>query len=162
MVRRFLLNTAGAAATEMVLMLPVVLALVFATFEGAYFLWSEHIVIKGVRDGARYGGRSDFNLYTGDCTVDAGLTTNIQELTRTGRLTGGTSRLRDWVNSDVTVECARVTSVQTGLYKSFGTAGAPVVTVSTVFTYQTLFGRFTGFDSTLTLRARAQAAVMGL
>ena len=37
---RFLSDTRGAAAVEMALMLPLLLALLFVGFEGGYFLWN--------------------------------------------------------------------------------------------------------------------------
>ena len=61
--RSFLANRSGTAAVEMALSLPIILVLIFSTFEGAHFLWSQHKVIKGVRDGARYAARLPFSKY---------------------------------------------------------------------------------------------------
>ena len=66
MRRRFHLgsDTSGAAAAEMALILPLVLTMMFATFEGAWYLVCEHRVIKGVRDAARYAARLDRAQFT--------------------------------------------------------------------------------------------------
>src|SRR5215217_7313983 len=52
----------GSAAAEMALVLPLLLALMFGSLElGDYFL-SEHVLLKGVRDGAVYAARQDIPL----------------------------------------------------------------------------------------------------
>ena len=44
----------GAAAAEMALVLPILIALMFGSFElGNYFL-NQHVVTKAVRDGLRF------------------------------------------------------------------------------------------------------------
>ena len=49
----------------MALVLPMLFALMFTTFEGGAYMWTEHKVVKGVRDGARYAARLPFDYY--DC-----------------------------------------------------------------------------------------------
>lgn len=154
----------------MALILPLVLALIFGTLEGAYYLWCEHLVIKGVRDGARYAGRLDFSNYvsydSGTKTYSCGSTalsgttlTNVQNLTRTGQLSGGTARISGWVNANVTVTFDCVT--RGGLYEGISNT-APRVTVSTVVSYPALFGAL-GFNmSSLKIASKAQSPVMGL
>ena len=45
--RPFLRDARGAAAAEMALMLPLLVVMLFVTFEGGYFLWNEHKVVTG-------------------------------------------------------------------------------------------------------------------
>jgi len=63
-VRQFLRDTKGASAAEMALVLPLLLVLMFGPFELAHYFWTEHKVVKGVRDGARYASRLGFTNYT--------------------------------------------------------------------------------------------------
>ncbi|WP_197063479.1 TadE/TadG family type IV pilus assembly protein [Novosphingobium malaysiense] len=153
----------GTASAEFVLMLPLLVVMLFAMFEGGYFLYCQHIVTKAVRDGARFAARANFSNYTncGAGTVSATVVSHVQELTRTGTLSGGTARLPGWVNSDVTVTCAYNASFKDGIYK-LETSGAPTVTVSASVKYKPLFGVLGGHSANLHLNASAHAAVMGI
>lgn len=168
--RRFRKCSKGAAAAEMALMLPIMILLLLGTFEGGHFLWSEHKVIKGVRDGARYAGRFRFELF--DCTnttIDNTVETNIKKLTRTGYPTGdnptvaGTDNpvVPGWDDSEVTVTLTCDSTTNTGIYQDVS-GGAPIVEVSASVPYTSLFGML-GFDtSNIKLNASAQSAVMGV
>lgn len=170
--RTFLRDCSGAAAAEMALILPMLVTLLFVTFEGSYFLWNEHKVVKGVRDGARYAGRLAFSNYS-SCAAAPNAPTalsttaanTIKEVTRTGRMSGGTPTVAGWANAHVTVTCD-IVSGQAGIYAA-NAGSAPRVTVSAAVPYPdspltSLAGVF-GFDaSSITLRASANAAVMGL
>ena len=168
-VRQFLHDTKGASAAEMALVLPLLLVLMFGPFELAHYFWTEHKVVKGVRDGARYASRLGFTNYTCSDLTNATLKTQVQEITRTGQVSGGVAVVPDWVNDDVTVavdcpDAALDTSgdsaVQTGIYT--GMDNAPIVTVSTTVTYTSLFQTL-GFDTSgLTVSASSQSAVMGI
>jgi hypothetical protein len=168
----FLGDRKGSAAAEMALILPLLLVVLFVAFEGGYFLWNEHKVVKGVRDGARYAGRLAFSQY-GGCPASPGAPAaftgpglnSIQEITRTGKISGGTSSLVGWQNSHVTVTCDFVAS-SGGLY-STNAGNAPRVTVSASVPYPsspiTSLVGVLGFNPAgITLNASAQAAVMGL
>lgn len=171
---RFLRDQRGAAAAEMALILPLLVVLLFVTFEGGYFLWNEHKVVKGVRDGARYAGRLDFTKYTCPSTVDAATETSIKNVTRTGFPTAdnpnimGTDdpMIRGWTNTvpGVTVTLSCVGSMG-GLYAA-NSDNAPVVTVSASVPYpdSPLSGLadVLGFNTDINLNARAQSPVMGL
>ena len=50
----------GAAAAEMALVAPLLLILMFGSFEVGKFFWDEHLVTKAVRDGARFAARQSF------------------------------------------------------------------------------------------------------
>ena len=152
-------------------MLPLMIIILFGMFEGGHFLWSEHKVIKGVRDGARYAARQGFDKY--DCgsttLADTTLEDNIKNVTRTGYPTAdnpavaGTDNptLPGWDSAKVTVSVDCDSTTTTGLYVAVS-GGAPRVTVTADVPYLPLFGSI-GFDvSSLSLKGDAQAAVMGL
>lgn len=154
----------GAAAAEMALVTPVLVVLMFGSFElGNYFL-SEHVVVKAVRDGARYASRQGFTNFTCPNTVNSTVVSNIQSVTRTGAVSGGTNRLRGWTNNStvtVTLSCTSVGSTYSGIYK--GMTDVPVVTVAASVPYSSLFQTL-GFITSgpLSLNAQSQSAVMGI
>lgn len=148
----------------MALVLPMLIILMFGGMEGGYYLWSEHKVLKAVRDGARYASRQAFDKF--DCaggTVSDPAKTNIQNLTRTGRTdTSGSPKVPNWTaNSTVVVTVACDPAKNTGLYSEMPN-GAPIVRVSANFAYPSLFFNLGFAASSLSLRASSQAAVMGL
>jgi Flp pilus assembly protein TadG len=171
-LRTLLGDRRGAAAAEMALMLPFLLTLLFVTFEGGYFLWNEHKVVKGVRDGARYAARLPFSRYAG-CPVapdaPAAVTdptlTAIRQVTRTGKLSGGTPTLGGWLDTHITVTCDQVAGAG-GLFDA-NAGRAPRVNVSAAVPYPpspiTALAGVLGFDADgITLRASAHSSVMGL
>jgi Flp pilus assembly protein TadG len=161
-LRSFLGGTGGTAAAEMALMLPLLVMLLMGTFEGGYFLWSEHKVVKGVRDGARYAARQDFSDFTcSSDTIDSTVADNVKNLTRTGTADGsGNDAVPGWTNDDITVTLSCDDATDTGIYADLGTA--PRVKVSASVPYPSLFGSL-GFNTiSIHLNASAQSAVMGL
>lgn len=169
-IRALYRNNSGAAAAEMALLLPLLIIMMFGPFELANYFWTEHKVVKGVRDGARFASRLGFVNYTcADGLTDTGLEDQVKEVTRTGVVSGGTANIVGWVNDDVTVNvtCPDAAvddsgdaSVTTGIYN--GMENAPIVTVSTTVTYTSLFQTL-GFDATgLSVNASSQSAVMGI
>ena len=177
MSRRLLLRIAycgkGAAAAEMALVTPLLIILMFGAFElGNYFL-SEHVVVKAVRDGARYASRMGFANYncssasTGTAVGDPVLT-NTRNLVRTGQVfSGGTQRLAGWTDEttiSVTYDCvdaSAATPPYTGIYR--GMSYVPVVQVAVEgLEYTTLFNNLGFSSSTLELNAESQASVMGI
>ena len=168
-IRSFLSCQNGAAGAEMALMVPLLMTIMFGTFELSNYFWTEHKVVKGVRDGARYAARLSFSNYTcGGAISDATLETRIKEVTRTGLIAGGTANVADWGNDDVTIEVScpdaalddsEDEAVTTGIYGNLD--NAPIVTVSATVSYTSLFGTL-GFDTAeLNVSASSQAAVMG-
>ena len=178
-ISKFLGNSNASAGAEMALMMPILFALIFTTFEGGNYMWTEHKVLKGVRDGARYAARLPFDYYS--CTSPTLVTptgivtaatsdspatreTQIKNLTRTGQISGGGPKVSGWSDAqiDVTVSCNA--TYNQGLYSSVS-GGAPVVTVrinDNGVPYPSILGLL-GFDtSDLVVRARASAAVTGL
>ena len=157
LLRRLLANTRASAATEMALVTPLLLLLLFGTFEvGNYFL-SEHVVQKGVRDAARYASRLPISSYPA-CNPTDPVRVQIKRLARTGAPDGTALRLRGWTADDMTtVTLACDTSgTHTGIYTVYPFPdGVPVITVSARVPYLSLFGLL-GLGN---LNAASQSAV---
>src|SRR5687767_4506400 len=94
---RLACDRAGTAAAEMALSLPLLLILLFGSFELGYYFLSEHVVQKAVRDAARYASRLPMSSYP-SCDPVTGVTAaareDIQKLARTGHPEGTTARLQ--------------------------------------------------------------------
>lgn len=149
----------------MALITPLVLVLIFTMAEGGYYLWSEHKVIKGVRDAARYAGRLDFSKYTCPSTIDGTAKTAIENLARTGELSGGTPKVPNWDGSsqaeaEATISCTGAGTTG-GLYGVVA-GNAPRVKVSATVPYPSLFGALGFTNATIYLRAEAESPVVGL
>jgi hypothetical protein len=171
LLRRLVSDCSGAAAAEMALITPLLITLMFGSMElGNYFL-NQHVVVKAVRDGARYAGRLPVSNYTctsGSATgsISAG-EAGIKNLTRTGAIAAPlpTPRLKYWTDSaTITVSVRCVPKASYGLTFAPLLGDVPVVKVSAAVPYAngSLFGAL-GFNSTgLYLRAASEAAVMGI
>lgn len=151
----------GAAAAEMALVVPLLVTLLFGSFEmGKYFL-DAHRVQQAVRDGARFAGRQGF--VDMPCGGTATADPQIRNLVRTGTTaSGGTPRLTYWTNpATITVT---ITCDSTGTYSAAGiytivSGGARRVTVSAIVPYDSLLGiRLTGAN----INASSESAVMGI
>ena len=153
-------DQSGAAAAEMALILPLVLALLFTTFEGSYYMICEHRVVKGVRDAARYAARLDLSNYACPGATFSGSLPTVQNLTRTGALSGGTATVPGWINSDVTVAVTCATG-QGGIYAATG-GNAPQVRISTRLAYPSIMGTLGFTNATIYIGAAAQSPVMGI
>jgi Flp pilus assembly pilin Flp len=165
-------DRSGAAAVEMALVLPLLLVLMFGSFDvGNYFL-SEHAVQKAVRDAARYAARLPMTNYP-SCTVPSGGTAEVQtqRVARTGDPDGdydndgsADQRLIGWTSDSmatVTIACPGTgTYNNAGIYTDFPN-GAPVITVGATVPYKTFFGSLGLGASTINLYAQSQAAVIG-
>ncbi|WP_066819458.1 TadE/TadG family type IV pilus assembly protein [Sphingomonas mali] len=154
----------GSAAVEMALVTPMFLILGFGSVDlGNYFL-SEHAVLKGVRDGARYASRR----YPVNCvavtTDTSAIAVATQNLVRTNTIDGtGAPRLNGWSSNTtivVSVACNTNATYRGGIYTA-STAGAPVVSVTATVPYPSLFKAFGITKTTINLNATAQAAVVG-
>lgn len=166
LLRRLFREVHAAAAAEMALVLPLLLTIMFGAFEiGNYFL-NEHILVKAVRDGARFAARQNFDNYSA-CSGAVGdpILTNTRNVVKTGVIAGGTDRLPYWTATtiSVTMACTTTTGGQTmsGIYRG-RTSGAPIVTVSATVPYTPVLNSFGFTGAGLNLNASQQAAVMGL
>lgn len=186
LINPILASSTGSAAAEMALVTPLLLTLMFGSFElGNYFL-DNHALQKGVRDGARYAARlpiSSYNCPSGSAT--GSITSNANQVvsvTRTGipypdSTTPKTqARLQYWTDKDwnsgvdtvkIDVTCQPVSSYP-GIY--VGISGdIPVVTVTATVTYKPLFsqlgwkmGKNGGGSNSINLNARSQAVAIGI
>ncbi|HWU72807.1 MAG TPA: TadE/TadG family type IV pilus assembly protein [Sphingomonas sp.] len=155
----------GSAAVEMALVTPIFLALAFGSVDlGNYFL-SEHAVLKGVRDGARYASRrypANCAAVTNDTTSATAIATKY--LVRTNTIDGtGAARLIGWTDNAtivVSVACNTDSAYLGGIY-SASTTGVPVVTVTATVPYTSLFKAFGITNTTINLNATATAAAVG-
>lgn len=150
----------------MAMVAPLLMVLMLGAMELGHYFYSEHVVVKAVRDGARYAARQGFINY-GPCpstTIGGTVAADTQNVTRTNQVaSGGTPRLADWVqNSSVTVSMRCDTSGTYGSFYSGLTGGVPVVKVQAVVPYTSLFSVI-GFNSVgLQMQAQSEAAVMGI
>lgn len=169
-IRHLLRNHCGVVSVEMALMTPILFAFMFTTFEAGYYLWTEHKVIKGVRQGARYAARLPFANYS--CSSAGEITTltneagaNVYDAVRNvvvyGNAAGsGFPKVKGWGRDDISISISCDAGTTTGLYGS-QQGGAARVLVNTVVDYPAIYGLL-GFDTSgLKVRAQAQAAVGG-
>lgn len=161
----------GAAAAEMALVLPILIMLMFGSFElGNYFL-NQHVVIKAVRDGVRFASRQNFSNFP--CTkVEADLSpggtviNDTKEVTRTGQIAFGSPRMTSWQDGahiSVTYDCVTTSSNAdySGIYATKDYLPRVKVMVSAQ-PYGSLFANLGILGTGLTLNAQAQAAVAGI
>lgn len=147
----------------MALVAPLLIALMFGAMELGYYFYSEHIVIKAVRDGARFASRRSFSNYT--CPgggVDAAVVSDTQRVTRTNQVaTGGSARLPLWTDNASVAVALRC--VPLGTYGALyaGMTDVPVIVVTATVPYSSLFGTI-GFNAlSLTMNASSEVPVMG-
>ena len=165
---RFLTDSSGAAAVEMAMVTPMLLALMFGGLEAGHYFWSEHKAIEAVRDGARYASRQPIALL---CANDAATIANIKNMTRTGTLSStAVPVVTGWTNNNqvtVTPRCAASEYLNTGIYTtnigSNGVAtGATVTVATTSLAYPSLFKALSGITTSYTLNAWSSGAVIGI
>ena len=159
----------GAAAAEMALAAPLLIALMFGSLELGKFFLDEHVVVKAVRDGARFAARQNFA--TMPCNGTASNEAQIKNVVRYGKTvvtSADKPRLQYWTNPatiTVTIVCYDNSGsggerVYEGIYSERSTV--PQVTVSASVPYQPLAGAL-GFNGIgLTLNASNQAPVAGI
>jgi Flp pilus assembly protein TadG len=163
-------DSRAAAAVEMALVTPLLLILMFGALEtGKYFL-DEHVVIKAVRDGARFASRQSFAGMT--CDSSPTNLSAIKNQVRYGKTVVGTSdvpRLSYW-DSDttitVTVACLSNAPDSSGVRAYSGVwyerDQVPYVTVAATVPYEPLVAAIgVNFDG-LNVGASNQAPVVGI
>ena len=169
----FLTDNSGSAAAEMVLVLPLLLALMFGAVEAGNFFLNEHVVVKQVRDGARFASRLPLveNYSCDPASVEDDAETKIINVTRTGSVSGtATGRLPASVwdrpcgsatqGVNVTFRCMPLEDFP-GIYRGLS-GDIPVVKVSAGVEYPSVLGQL-GFDTGgACLRAESEIPVAGL
>ena len=169
LAERLVRHRSGNAAAETALVAPVVLLLLFAAVEMGNLFYTQHILTKAVRDGARYAARQTFSDYDmGGCTLGSDAETRTRRLVRTGQLANAAAaaRLPGWDEEDeattitVSVACDG-SGGYGGVYGGNGGTAA-AVTVQASVPYTPLVGSI-AFDVTgRTLSAESEAAVAGI
>lgn len=176
----------GSAAAEMALVAPMLIALMFGSFELGNYFMSEHAVAKAVRDGARFASRLPASTYNcpsigadgspGSFVVSVASTkvqAQIKNVTRTGSTDGSASpRLSYWTAAHeaailpggspitLTITC-RSAATFTGVFSGIE-GNVPVITVTANVRYPSLLGQMGLSDTNLRLQSESQAAVMGI
>lgn len=166
---RLIRNRSGAAAAEMALVTPLLVILMFGSAEVGKFFWDEHLVVKAVRDGARFAARQSFASMP--CGGPAANEAQIRNLVRFGKpvvTDTDQPRLSYWTD-------AATITVSIRCYDNAGTDGArvydglysdrpqvPLVEVSASVPYAPLFGLLGISAGGLKLNAADEAAVFGL
>src|SRR6478735_9527504 len=110
----------GAAAAEMALVAPLLVTIMFGAVELGRYFWAEQLLVKAVRDGARFAGRQNFASMP--CGGVATNEAQIKNLVRFGKTTVTGSdrpRLYNWTDP------ATIT-VQITCYANAGVDGARV------------------------------------
>ena len=164
---KMLRDSRGSAAVEMVFVTPLLLTIMFGATEMGRFFWSEHQLIKAVRDGAIYASRQDISNYNcSTSTISSGVETSTRELIKTGVLSGGTNKLSNWSNggASIAMSLSCVTSAGGTALSGIYTANAgnvPVISITATLPYNSIMHGF-GIDRTFTMIATQQAAVMGV
>lgn len=174
--RRFLVrlwsDCLGSAAVETVLVAPLAILLIVTAMEAGFYLYTEHQVVNGVRDAARYAARLDMVSSWGcnaakevPTTVTGTAADQIKNVARFGNA-AGSGAVRPWTwdaaEVEVTVQCQKSADIK-GIYVDHSVDGyAPVITVIGRPNYPSLFGTLGGFDTTLSLYAKQEAAGAGV
>ncbi|MBX7533721.1 pilus assembly protein [Qipengyuania xiapuensis] len=158
----FLRDEHGAAAAEMALMVPLLLILMFSGFEAGHYFYTEHQVIKAVREGSRYAGRLGFANFPCGGSADPTAVANIQQVTRTGTVTGTEPRVSGLALSDITVtHRCDANFTDSGIFKGT-TGGAPIVLVRAETGYNSLLGAMGLMDTSAVVQASSEAVVNGI
>lgn len=168
----FWADTRAVAAVEMVLILPVAILLTAIAMEAGAYLYTEHQVVKGVRDAARYASRLPFSTY--NCTTTSGAADlptpggagtawgQVANVAIYGNVAGtGGRRVWTWTATatNLSIQYACITAAS-GVYSATGVA--PQITVVGKPTYPSLFNTLAGFPATYRLYARQQALGAGV
>lgn len=167
MSRAFLSCQRGAAAAEMALITPLALLMLFTAFETGHYFYAEHQLVKGLRDGARFGARHSFdevNCRSGSGYIASDLQADIRAVSLTGAL-GGSSETRSGWDSDevtfnVTVSCPTTSEASTGIFEPDETA--PILIVSATIGYNSLFNGLGIISDNFNLNSSQRAVVMGI
>ena len=159
----------GSAAAELALVSPLLILLMFSSFEVGKFFWDEHTVTKAVRDGARYAGRQGFAAMP--CGGTATNQAAIRNVVRYGTPVVGQNDqplLYYWTDPatiTVSIDCyanagADGARVYNGIYTA--RADVPRVTVAASVPYSPLLTMVGLGAGAVSLNASSEAVVFGL
>jgi hypothetical protein len=169
----FLGDTRASAAVEMELIMPLAVLLTVSAMEAGAYLYTEHQVVKGVRDAARYAARLPFSTY--NCTATSAAADvptagtagtawgNIANIAIFGNVAGsGGRRVWTWTatTTNLSIQYACIAVPANGVYAANGFA--PQITVIGKPTYPSLFKTLAGFPATYRLYAREQSLGAGV
>ena len=173
-------NKRAAAAAELALVTPFLLALMFGAVELGNLFLDEHALEKQVRNGARYASRLEIDEnYACPASVfaDADANTKIVNVTRNGVVDGaGNPRWTGyWTRTcpgqqalTVSVRCVDKDQIDvgdtgnSGIYTSLGGNTIPVVKVSGAVRYRSVIATL-GFDAAdICLEAESELPVQGI
>jgi Flp pilus assembly protein TadG len=173
---RLLRDRTAAAAAEMAMVMPLLVVLAMGTFELGNYFKDEHILIKGVRDGARFAARQGFASYTGCGATAADVPTALRDdtklIVRKGTLSSADADLLPtWSDASTTftvqMSCSTSAGGTTlsGIYSGNATGAtgvAPMVTVTASLPYRSVLGAYGFTGKGFSLVATEQAAVTGV
>jgi Flp pilus assembly protein TadG len=174
-------NNRAAAAAEMALVTPFLLALMFGAVELGNLFMDEHALEKQVRNGARFASRLEMDdnySCPGVVFADADYNAKVINVTKNGVVDGsGNPRWtgywsRPCTGGDptltVTVRCVGKNQIDlddtgnSGIYTSLAGSTIPVVSVSGKVKYRSVAGLL-GFDATnVCLEAESELPVQGI
>lgn len=164
MFRGFFSCQKGAAAAEMALILPLSLLLLFTSIEAGHYFYSQHQLVKAVRDGARFGARHSIDEVNCVSAISSALEADIRAVTLTGSLAGGSELRSGWDSSeidfDVTVACPTTAVATSGIFEA--DRPAAVLTVTASIGYKSLFKGLGIFNDSFALNGNQNAVVMGI
>lgn len=160
----------GAAAAEMAMVTPFLVVLMFGSLElGKYFL-DEHVVVKAVRDGARFAARQGFGaMPCGGTATNEAMIKNLVQYGKVNAVAGTDQpRLQYWTSpATITIQIDCYANAGVGGARVYGglyteRATVPRVRVTAAVPYQPLVGAI-GFNANgLSLNASNQAPVFGI
>ena len=157
----FLRHARAAASAEFALAMPMMLPLIFGSMEAGNFFWSQQKLTQAVRDGARYAARLDYSELCPSLSSSA--ETAIKNLTRTGNLAGsGASKLPGMTNGQISVTPNCGQFVSTGIYSSYGSAGAIVTVKAAKVPYHSILGLLGVINDSYSLAASANSPAIGI
>lgn len=172
-------DCSGAAAVETVLIMPLAILLLVLGIESGHYLYSEHQVVKGVRDAARFASRLPLSIW--NCTAATNTDADLSKAATTPGIPGTvwqaianvavygsvtpTTAKRLWTWSPIPTDGEVVIRYRcdnngSGIYTA--TRFAPRITVTGKPYYPSLFKTMTGFTGSMRLGASQQAAGSGI
>jgi hypothetical protein len=156
----------GTAAAETALVAPLLIIILFGSVELGNYFMQEHVLVKALRDGARYAARQSFdNFPTCDSAPGGTVVTDTTNLIRKGRVSGGSDRLPNWSTATLTIttrcSAGAGTVTYSGIYNG-ASMGARYVEVRATVPYRPLVGLIGVGVTSLNLDATQQAAIAGI